>query len=446
MLGVDREHLVGRRHPELIPAANRKQYEQALADASQNGSWRGEFPLLRPDGTTVMLDLHASVLEQGNVLILATDITERKRTEEELRIAQERLRLALSAGDVATWLWDIPSDRIYGDANLRVFYNITEEQANGGTADVYMNSIHPEDRERAAALINDAIVSGAPGYEGELRLIGSDGKMRWVLGRGVIERNEAGEPVRIPGVLFNITERKKIIDELREADRRKGSFLATLAHELRNPLAPLMNGLHILELAGDDRHMIDHTREMMLRQMKHLVRMVDDLMDVNRINRGMIELRKQPIDLRTTVSMAIETVLPHIKAKQQELLIDAADAPVMVLGDPTRLTQIISNLVSNANRYTGEHGRIVLSLQATPSEAILKVIDNGIGIDPHNMPAAFELFSQLGRNGASSVASGLGIGLNIVKQLVELHGGGIEGQSEGEGAGCIFTVRLPLIA
>ena len=232
-------------------------------------------------------------------------------------------------------------------------------------------------------------------------------------------------------------------EALREADRRKDEFLATLAHELRNPLAPIRNSLEILKMPRVEASTARQTREMMERQVHHLVRLVDDLLDVSRVMRGKIELRKEPVELANVVVRAVETAQPLIEVQGHRLEISLPPESLLLDADPVRLAQVVGNLLTNAAKYTEANGRIVLSAERQGQEAVLRVRDNGIGIAPDMLPHIFELFVQAD-HASSRSQGGLGIGLTLVKNLVEMHGGRVEAHSGGLGKGTEFTVRLPL--
>jgi signal transduction histidine kinase/integral membrane sensor domain MASE1/ActR/RegA family two-component response regulator len=232
--------------------------------------------------------------------------------------------------------------------------------------------------------------------------------------------------------------------QLAEADRRKDEFLAMLAHELRNPLAPLRNALEILKMRGADATMAGEAREMMERQLQQLVRLVDDLLDVSRINRGKIQLRKECIDLSAAISRAIETTRPVIDARGHELIVSLPDEPLTVEADRTRLAQVVANLLNNAAKYTEKAGRIWLTAERAGAEVVIRVRDTGIGIRPDLLPHVFDLFVQSERSLERS-QGGLGIGLTLVRSLVEMHGGSVTAQSEGVGKGSEFIFRLPVL-
>jgi PAS domain S-box-containing protein len=256
----------------------------------------------------------------------------------------------------------------------------------------------------------------------------------------------SASPVRSGGVgvyFRDISDRKRAEQALREADRRKDEFLAMLAHELRNPLAPLRNGLHLLRMSAPGSEPAAQAREMMERQLKHLIRLVDDLLEVSRISNGKIELQREPIELAAAVLSAVETSRPAIEAARHKLDISLPAEPVKLNGDFVRLAQVIANLLNNAAKYTDPGGSITLAVRRESGDALISVRDSGIGIAADQLPRIFDMFAQAERGRAQG---GLGIGLALARRLAELHGGRIEARSGGAGQGSEFIVRLPLAA
>jgi signal transduction histidine kinase len=247
----------------------------------------------------------------------------------------------------------------------------------------------------------------------------------------------------VAGLVRDVTERKLLEGSLQEADRRKDEFLATLAHELRGPLAPLRNGLQIARLTSKADSPFQHTIEMMDRQLTHLVRLVDDLLDVGRITSGKIELRRAEVTLRDILANSAEAARVAIDSHGHELIIEPGAEELRVEGDFERLTQVFSNLLTNSAKYTERGGRIELRVTHEADWAVVSVADNGIGIPSSDLPHIFELFSQV-RLHKGHAEGGLGIGLSLVRKLVEMHQGTVSACSEGSGKGSTFTVRLPL--
>jgi PAS domain S-box-containing protein len=252
-----------------------------------------------------------------------------------------------------------------------------------------------------------------------------------------------GQVEAVAGTTRDITQRKAMEDELRDADRKKDDFIALLAHELRNPLAPIRNGLQVLRLAGGDVDAVARARAMMDRQLSHMVRLIDDLLDVSRISRTKMELRRERVLLADVVGSAVETARPLIEAAGHELRLALPPGPVFLDADLTRLAQVISNLLTNSAKYTERGGSIRLAAERSGREVVVTVRDNGIGIPAAALPNIFDMFSQVDRSVERSTG-GLGIGLALVKGLVEMHGGTVTADSPGEGRGSTFTLRLPV--
>lgn len=251
-----------------------------------------------------------------------------------------------------------------------------------------------------------------------------------------------GQVEAVAGTTRDITELKQAQDRLLEQDHRKDEFIATLAHELRNPLAPIRTGLRLLGM-DPSPELAERTRETMRRQVAHMVRLIDDLLDVARITTGKMQLHLEAIDLRDAVQAGLDVAQPLIEAGPHGLEVALPAEPMPIEADPIRLAQVVSNLLHNAAKYTPAHGRIELSLARGPDEAVIQVRDNGVGLAPENLPALFELFTQAGKT-LDRAQGGLGIGLAIVKRVVEMHGGTVSAESPGLGLGATFTIRLPL--
>ncbi len=316
-----------------------------------------------------------------------------------------------------------------------------------GAADFFT----PESGDYVRQRVLPAIGGAAGKWEGELRMrhLGT-GATFPVYYKGFAVRDADGAIVALATITRDITEQKKAEDELRrtaadlsEADRRKSEFLATLAHELRNPLAPIRSGLDLMRMSAADPAASAKIHAMMDRQLGHLVHLVNDLLDVARITRGKIELKKEAADLAAVVAMALETSAGMIDASAHALEVDVPHGVLPVEVDVTRLVQVISNLLNNAAKYTPPGGRIKLSARQEDGAAVLTVADSGVGIPAEAMATLFDMFTQVGGNMARS-QGGLGIGLSLVRRLVELHDGAVSAQSAGRGAGSTFMVRLPL--
>jgi signal transduction histidine kinase len=268
---------------------------------------------------------------------------------------------------------------------------------------------------------------------------------RWLRAVYTPTLDATGTPDGWVAVVDDVTEQKRAEEALREVDRRKDEFLAVLAHELRNPLAPIRNAIHYLQLRHDDEKGVERVREIMSRQVSHLSRLIDDLLDLSRINRGKLVLKPEKVDLARLTSITSEDQRPAIEAAGLQLELRLPETPIWTSADPTRLNQILDNLLENARKFTDPGGRVTvrLSVGTDRAEAVLSVCDTGIGVESARLPGLFDVFSHADRTLDRS-RGGLGLGLAIVRGLVELHRGRIEVRSEGRGQGTEFLIRLPL--
>jgi signal transduction histidine kinase len=289
-----------------------------------------------------------------------------------------------------------------------------------------------------------ALAADRPCVGEEIVIERHDGSRRTVLAHANPLHADSGEISGAVSVLVDITERKRAECLLEEADRRKNQFLATLAHELRNPLAPIRNGLLILRRENDEA-MVEQIHSMMERQLEHMVRLVDDLLDLSRITTAKVELRKERIELAGAVQDAVDSSRPLIEAAGHTLTVSLPQKPVIVSGDRTRLAQVFANLLNNSAKYTERGGHIGITVERQGSDAVIRVKDNGVGIPAHMLPKVFDMFTQVDRS-LDRAQGGLGIGLSLVRGLVEKHGGSVRAMSGGNGKGSEFLVRLPLAA
>ncbi|HEU0204162.1 MAG TPA: ATP-binding protein [Burkholderiaceae bacterium] len=303
--------------------------------------------------------------------------------------------------------------------------------------------LHPDDRARCIEKWTRALHT-CSAYEIEVRNRRHDGVYRWFVTRAVPLRNASGQVIAWFGVTTDIHDQKQFQEQLREADRRKDEFLAVLAHELRNPLAPIRNSLEILRRRAESPAALDESRAMMERQVAQMVRITDDLLDVSRITRGKLELRREPIELAAVIKSALDTARPLIEAGGHDVAVDLGPDDVRVNADPVRLAQVFSNLLNNACKYMHDGGRIFLTAVSTGGEVAVTVRDQGIGIAAAALPTIFDMFTQADGS-LVKAQGGLGIGLALAKQLVEMHGGRITGASDGPGKGSEFTVYLPVL-
>ncbi|HET7845065.1 MAG TPA: response regulator [Xanthomonadales bacterium] len=363
---------------------------------------------------------------------LQAEILERRRAEERMKFLAE---------SIPSIVWTAAPDGTvtYANPHWAEYYGPMQENRPARLIDLVL---HPDDAAMAREHVIGRLQNGEP-VQFEARHRGHDGSYRWFLTRAVPWRDAEGHIVSWFGITADIDDHKALEEQLRETDRRKDEFLATLAHELRNPLAPLQNALHILRLdpAGGDA--ARSALGVMARQMQQMVRLVDDLLDVSRITRGRLELRRESCRFSAVVEDAIETVRPLIASLGHHLEVDLPQEPLMLDADPHRLAQVFANLLNNACKYTDPGGRIALRAQREGDQVVLKVTDSGIGIAPELASQIFDVFVQAD-TALERSRGGLGIGLTLVRSLIEMHGGTVTVRSDGIGKGSEFTVRLPL--
>jgi PAS domain S-box-containing protein len=363
---------------------------------------------------------------------------EKSRTDRRVTMSEERLRLAQSVAQLGTWDWDPETRLMYFSPESRQILGLKSEGAQ--VQEEWRRNLHIKDAATVSAMLEECATTRAG--ELEFRYQHPERGERWIYSRaGLVEH--AGHR-HIVGIYLDVTERREAEEALREVNQRKDEFLAMLAHELRNPLAPIRNAAQLLNVHSSGKPEIEWARAVIERQTKHLVRLVDDLLDVSRMVRGQITLQRRPVELAEIVNNAVETSRPLIRLRRHHLTVQIPEEPVRLEADLTRVSQVISNLLNNAAKYTDDGGQIRLDAAVDNGLVIIRVRDTGLGVDPDLLPHVFDLFTQADRTPDRS-QGGLGIGLTLVKRLVELHGGTVEARSEGLGSGAEFIVRLPVI-
>jgi len=371
----------------------------------------------------------------------AADAIETHRSREALRESEKLYRAIGESTNYGVWLCDERGRSVYVSESFLKLIGLTQ----GGYARSIWSLIEdPEEADRVRGQWKRMVAEGRD-WDAQVTVKTAAGGTRAILSRGVAIRDANGRISGWAGMNLDVDRLKRVENELRELDQRKDEFLATLAHELRNPLAPIRNGLEIMRLGRGNAGMVEQARTMMERQLHQMIRLVDDLLDVSRVSRGKIELRREAIDLRAALSNAVETAKPAIDQNAQTLVIDVDENAIAVDGDLTRLSQVFANLLNNAAKYTERGGRIEVSARVVDGTAVVRVKDDGIGIPAAMLERVFDIFTQVDRS-LEKARGGLGIGLSIARRLVEMHGGTIAAESAGVGKGSEFVVRLPGIA
>ena len=365
--------------------------------------------------------------------------SERARSMEALATSEAKFRIITNA--MPQMVWSTLPDGWHDYYNEQ-WYEYTGVPPGSNDGPGWNDMFHPDDRERAWAAWRHSLATGEV-YEIQYRLRHRSGEYRWTLGRALPVRDETGRIIRWMGTCTDIHNQKLAEDALREAAARKDEFLAMLAHELRNPLAPIGTAAQLLKRGLADEKTRIAASDIISRQVRHMAHLVDDLLDVSRVTRGLVQLNMADLDLADAVASAVEQALPLIEERRHALDLHLAETPAMVHGDRTRLVQVIANLLNNAAKYTLPGGRIALRLDVADGRARVTVRDNGNGIAPALLPHIFDLFIQGERN-PDRAQGGLGLGLTLVKSITTLHDGFVTAHSDGPGQGSEFSICLPL--
>ncbi|NEX62154.1 PAS domain S-box protein [Noviherbaspirillum galbum] len=386
---------------------------------------------------TPVRDTDGSIL---GAVVAQMDMTDQLRVEAALRESERKFRTITNA--MPQMVWTASPDGMVDYHNER-FYDFTGETAAAPDANIWARRLHPEDHDAAQTLWQHCVATGE-WYETTYRLRHHSGEYRWILARGVPILDDAGTILKWMGTDTDIHESKQAEEALQASHRRKDEFLAMLAHELRNPLAPISAAADILRAAPSDPVRVRQYSDMIARQVDHMTALVNDLLDVSRVTRGLVDLERDEVDLKNVVASAVEQVRPLIEARGHALTLRIGAAHAGVHGDRTRLIQVISNLLSNAAKYTPQGGQISLSMDVDGGRVDIAVEDNGTGIADDLLPHVFELFVQ-GKRTPDRAQGGLGLGLALVKSIVEMHGGKAEARSRGIDQGSTFLVSLPVV-
>jgi PAS domain S-box-containing protein len=416
--------------------------------------FESEYRIVRPDGSVRMVHswLNFERGADGRTRVFGTcqDITERKRAELEINRAREQLQLVVDTTPAFIARYDRDRRLVWANKSYAARFGKTPDELVGSGLVDLLDLVG----EAAFRVIDPLAARVSAGESAQVELeIPYAGGPRWVHAEAAPTLDAAGAADGCVLVLTDVTdgrrleqERERALNDLREVDRRKDEFLAMLSHELRNPLAPILNAVEVLDqLEPGDKETAAEYRDIIARQAKHMKRLLDDLLDVSRVSQGKIQLQKQRLDLNVLLAQAVEISRPMIFEKRHELSIAMSPQPIELEADPTRLLQVFDNLMNNAAKYTDAGGHIAIVSAVENGEAVVTVRDDGIGMTPDLLARAFELFVQ-GTPSLDRTQGGLGIGLTLVQTLIKMHGGSVRAFSEGPGSGSQLVVRLPLAA
>ncbi|NGZ83677.1 hybrid sensor histidine kinase/response regulator [Duganella aceris] len=387
----------------------------------------------------------AAPIEADELVANVNALLRLQRTQADLRNSEERFRQLTDNIEDVFWMFGLYSNELlYVSKAYEAMWDRPAAQLQERPGD-WIDGIDPDDRDEVETQWR-ALQQGGH-YEQEYRVRRGDGTVCWVRDRAFMVRNASDAPYRIARITSDITHRKEMEGLLHAADENKNDFLATLAHELRNPLSPIRNAVALMGQAPAEQVELHRkAREVIVRQVSHLSRLVDDLLDVARISEGKLTLQLQQVELHAVLEPAMETVAPLLQSRGHALTVEVPPQPIWLHADPVRLAQAIGNLLHNAAKFTNRDGRIKLAV-TLPGEGRVRIAvsDNGIGITDYNLPRIFNMFSQ-GAATQDRVHDGLGIGLSLVSTLARMHGGGVTADSPGIDQGSTFTIELPLAA
>ncbi|HEY1141135.1 MAG TPA: PAS domain-containing protein [Lysobacter sp.] len=453
---IGRSSFIGVPLREVLPELNDQGFFELLDQVRETGNpfvGRGMPVTLRPDDAdhrTIFVDFIYQPIRDSHghvegIFVQGADVTGREAALSALRESEGRFRTIANLVPQMVWSARANGEVDYCNQRWYDFTGLPEGATRGHEWDI---ALHADDRDRAWALWRRCLATGEP-YDIEYRLRFNSGEYRWVLGRALPMRDAAGQIVRWMGTCTDIQDQKGVQEmlersqeALRTADRQKDHFLAMLAHELRNPLAPIATAAQLLKMAPDSVQNVLQASEIIDRQAIHMGNLVEDLMDVSRVTRGLTALKRRRVRLAAIVEAAIEQTMPLMTKRGHRFSLSDRTVDVELMADPSRLTQILSNLLNNAAKYTPPNGTVALEIETHGSDVLLRVRDNGIGIEPALLSRVFDLFAQA-QTTPQRHEGGLGVGLALARSLTRLHGGTLTAYSAGTGEGSTFELRLP---
>lgn len=464
LFGYSADEVMGANVSGLMPQPHRSAHDSYLKNYVDTGVAKiigigREVEGRRKDGSQFPMELAVSEFSLGGARYftgIVRDITARKHAEAALRQSEQRkkeqaaaLEAILRATPTPIWIAQDPDCRVVVGNHAACRLLGVPEGTNVSATSPEELRVFREHRDGHPVPADELPmqIAAAKGIEvqgASLTFVFKDGRVRHVYGNAAPLRDAEGAVTGCVSAFMDVTELKEFAERLRSADRQKDEFLATLGHELRNPLAPIRNALEIFKRADNDAELLERARATIERQLAQLVRLIDDLLDISRITRNRLELRKERLELAPLIQHAVETCQPLADRAGQEVQVSVPAAPIYIEADPARLAQVFGNLLTNATKYTPRGGRISLTVERHGSDVVTTVKDTGIGIPSDKLESVFEMFTQVDRS-SDRTQGGLGIGLTLVKRLVQMHQGTVTAQSAGPGKGSEFVVRLPAL-